>query len=241
MEEVEFIQQIMIATPPKKTMFNYFSRLPPKTTIEENPRKAAPLLNKQHVERFQAGQDKFDDEILSSFNGSTNDQNYLKTLKSGEYKPFSTHKSTRGPMRAHLLQFHHDIRPPYFGTWQKKSKLVTARRPFGQDTQVFDYEVDSEAEWDIGGPGDSIKGDDSEDDETDLPNEDDAGLEEVFVPDGYLSNDELDSDDDDRQFGLTEFSTKKGNMKPIVMGINNLSDADVNFLSRFSCVLDYCH
>lgn len=28
-------------------------------------------------------------------------------------------------------------RPPYYGTWRKKSKFVTARRPFGRDTVSY--------------------------------------------------------------------------------------------------------
>lgn len=36
-------------------------------------------------------------------------------------------------MKAKLLQFHDNRRPPYWGTWRKKSTAVCPRRPFGQD------------------------------------------------------------------------------------------------------------
>lgn len=36
-------------------------------------------------------------------------------------------------MRAKYLLFHENHRPAYRGTWRKKSSLVTARRPFGQE------------------------------------------------------------------------------------------------------------
>ena len=122
--------------------------------------------------------------------------NYIKSIKSNQHKPFKVHRKPRGPLRAKLLQHHEDIRPPYYGTWQRKSKIVTGRRPFAQDEDVFDYEVDSEAEWDIGGPGESLKGDDSEDDEE----LDDYEIDmKTFVPHGYVSDDEVEihSDQED--------------------------------------------
>lgn len=122
--------------------------------------------------------------------------NYLKSIKSGQYKPFRIHRKPRGPLRAKLLQHHEDIRPPYFGTWQRKSKVITGRRPFALDEEVFDYEVDSEAEWDIGGPGESLKGDDSEDDEE----LDDYEIDmKTFVPHGYVSDDEIEIHSDQEE------------------------------------------
>ena len=59
-------------------------------------------------------------------------------------------------MRAKLLQFEEDIRPPYFGTWRKKTKFISARRPFGQDTQLFDYDNDSANEWEEPEDGEDI-------------------------------------------------------------------------------------
>lgn len=35
--------------------------------------------------------------------------------------------------RAKLLFFSENRRPPYYGTWRKKSKSVNPRRPFGKD------------------------------------------------------------------------------------------------------------
>lgn len=185
-------KQPATATPSKKTMFNYFTKLPSKTKIiEENPRKEAPTFNKQHVEQFQARVDVFDAELLSD---SPHETNYLQALKAGNSKPFHIDRKPRGLLRARLMQFCEDVRPPYFGTWQKKSKQISGRRPFHQDTEVFNYEVDSEAEWDIGGPGESLKGDDSEDDEDGL---DDYEIDmKTFVPHGYVSDDEINSDDD---------------------------------------------
>lgn len=36
--------------------------------------------------------------------------------------------------RAKLLKFQENRRPPYYGTWRKKSQKVGPRKPFAQDT-----------------------------------------------------------------------------------------------------------
>lgn len=36
-------------------------------------------------------------------------------------------------MRAKYLHFADNRRPPYYGTWRKRSKLISARHPLGQD------------------------------------------------------------------------------------------------------------
>lgn len=58
-----------------------------------------------------------------------------------------------------LFSFHENRRPPYkgvhlgnksvifTGSWQKKSKVVSARTPFARD-ETIDYECDSDAEFD---------------------------------------------------------------------------------------------
>lgn len=48
-----------------------------------------------------------------------------------------------------LLQFHDNHRPAYFGSYSKKSAVVTPRRPFARDVGLFDYEVDSDDEWEV--------------------------------------------------------------------------------------------
>jgi hypothetical protein len=46
-----------------------------------------------------------------------------------------------------LLSFHENHRPAYFGTFSKKSSFVSARRPFAKDTELVNYEYDSEEDW----------------------------------------------------------------------------------------------
>ncbi|KAG6441605.1 chromatin assembly factor 1 subunit A [Manduca sexta] len=102
----------------------------------------------------------------------------------------------REKLRPKLLSFHENRRPPYWGTWRKKSASIKPRKPFGQDQKQLDYEVDSDEEWEEEQEGESIDGsaagsdDEQEADEYEVDNE-------VFVPHGYLSDEEATMDDDD--------------------------------------------
>jgi len=40
-------------------------------------------------------------------------------------------------MRAKYLHFADNRRPPYYGTWRKRSQMISARRPLGQDKVVY--------------------------------------------------------------------------------------------------------
>nr|CAD7441205.1 unnamed protein product [Timema bartmani] len=88
--------------------------------------------------------------------------------------------------RPKCLLFAENRRPPYWGTWTKKSSLIGPRRPFGKEEKLFDYEVDSDDEWEEEEPGESLHGSDDEkesEDEYEVDNE-------FFVPHGYLSDEE---------------------------------------------------
>ncbi|CAH2234329.1 jg7468 [Pararge aegeria aegeria] len=99
-------------------------------------------------------------------------------------------------LRPKLLAFHDNRRPPYWGTWRKKSSFIKARQPFKTDEKLLDYEVDSDDDWEEEQDGESIDGsaagsDDEQDaDEYEVDNE-------VFVPHGYLSDEEATMDEDD--------------------------------------------
>ncbi|XP_068449101.1 chromatin assembly factor 1 subunit A [Clinocottus analis] len=94
-----------------------------------------------------------------------------------------------GPMK--LLQFHANYRPAYWGTWSKKSSHISARCPLKQDKDLFDYEVDSDEEWEEEEPGESLSHSEGEDEEeAGEGGEDDSDDDGFFVPHGYLSDDE---------------------------------------------------
>lgn len=97
--------------------------------------------------------------------------------------------------RAKFYKFYENRRPPYFGTWRKKTTVITPRCPFALDKKFFDYDVDSDLEWEEEEPGESLGGSDdekekeSEDDDYEVDNE-------WFVPHGHLSEEELQDDDE---------------------------------------------
>lgn len=142
--------------------------------------------------------------------------------------------SKRTLMRAKLLQFHENHRPPYYGTWRKKSKTIKPRNPCQKDDVHFDYEVDSDDEWEEG-EGESLRGSDDE-----KESEDDYEVDnETFVPHGYLSDEEVQEEEDAEDMNPeaqklklkllgeefeAELSEKTERLKPILVGpmwINN--------------------
>ncbi|XP_062560898.1 chromatin assembly factor 1 subunit A [Armigeres subalbatus] len=97
--------------------------------------------------------------------------------------------------RAKYFLFEENRRPPYRGTWRKQSTQIKPRRPFVQDTKFFDYEVDSDDEWEEEEPGESLHGSDDEKD-VDPVEEDYEVDNDFFVPHGHLSDEEMQAEDD---------------------------------------------
>ncbi|RWS11144.1 chromatin assembly factor 1 subunit A-like protein [Dinothrombium tinctorium] len=96
--------------------------------------------------------------------------------------------------RAKLLQFRENTRPPYFGTFRKKSLFISGRRPFHKDDGLFNYDVDSDEEWEEEEEGEEIK--DSESEKSVDENEK-YEIDDFFVPHGYLSDDEQEGANED--------------------------------------------
>jgi len=142
---------------------------------------------------------------------------YLHELRNRSHMPYMHAKHSKTQMktddeitdgsqgesktyRAKLLQFHENLRPAYFGTWRKKSAHITGRRPFGREMELFDYEIDSDLEWEEEEEGEIIKDDESEKDKLEDEEEedqegDDYELDDFFVPHGHLSDDENQDDE----------------------------------------------
>jgi len=55
-------------------------------------------------------------------------------------------KAMKQGARLKLLQFHRNYRPAFYGTFRKKTKL-TGKVPFRKDEKLFDYNFDSDEEW----------------------------------------------------------------------------------------------
>lgn len=197
-----------------KNIMNKFLKIKPnveKPQSKKSPVEAANFLFKP----FQLGQnqtlaqvvpdwvkrkfivDKFD----SSFENQNQDQLYLHELHGG-YKPHKGMKRKSFPdiiiesrenftpdtkiCKIKFLQFHDNHRPPYRGTFSKKSKQVIGRRPFAKDKTYLNYEVDSDQEWEEEDEGEDIKSESG----SEKGPEDYEIDNEFFVPHGYLSEDE---------------------------------------------------
>ncbi|XP_063627294.1 chromatin assembly factor 1 subunit A-like [Cydia splendana] len=121
-------------------------------------------------------------------------------------------EATREKLRPKLFSFHENKRPPYWGTWRKKSAFVTARRPFGQEKQL-DYDVDSDEDWEEEQEGESLDGSVAGDD--DEPDDDYEVDNEVFVPHGYLSDEEATMDEEEDKDNVLSLSpeTQKARLK----------------------------
>jgi hypothetical protein len=95
-------------------------------------------------------------------------------------------------------------RPPYFGRMDRRSSIVTGRRPFAKEKEeVVDYDWDSEEDWEP--DGEDIVNSDGEDDGEEGVEEGDG----FVVPDGTYSDDEGIEAGGDRLVGISTTSTAK--------------------------------
>ncbi|BHF75119.1 Chromatin assembly factor 1, subunit A [Sparganum proliferum] len=109
-----------------------------------------------------------------------------------------------------LFQFVENYRPAYYGTWRRRSLVITGRHPFAKDELQLDYEIDSDDEWEEEEPGESITQSEDEEDE-EVGDEDDDEDAKFLVPHGYLSDDEgIDADGGGEEAG-------GGNSEPLEM------------------------
>lgn len=81
------------------------------------------------------------------------------------------------------------------GTFSKRSSIISGRKPFAQDPELFNYDYDSEAEWEA-------EEEDGEDIENSIGSDDEAGegddlqYDEFFLKDNDFGSD-ADSDGED--------------------------------------------
>ncbi|CAL1678089.1 unnamed protein product [Lasius platythorax] len=122
-----------------------------------------------------------------------------------------THKLEKH--RPKLLQFSENRRPPYWGTWRKRSNVLNPRRPFAKE-KLFDYEIDSDDEWEEEEPGESLKGSDDEKDEENLEENEYDVDNEFMVPHGYLSDGEAQADEEE----VEDMSPQTQKMKLKILG-----------------------
>lgn len=97
-----------------------------------------------------------------------------------------------------VFHFHEDYRPPYRGTFSKKSSVISGRRPFARDSEQLNYEYDSEEEYEEeDADGEDIGDSEGEDD----------GEDNELVFDDFFKRDEDAASDLDRSAGPQSYST----------------------------------
>ncbi|KAI9484131.1 MAG: chromatin assembly factor 1 subunit A-domain-containing protein [Benjaminiella poitrasii] len=125
--------------------------------------------------------------------------------------------NVRLALRMKLLQFSENVRPAYHGTFTQKSRAVNGRRPFAQDNDILEYDVDSEAEWEPEGEGEDIHSDNEEEEDvnSDVIDPDDAGW---LVPEGYLSDNEgVEGEYDDERVIHKSLQSSKNTSKRVAI------------------------
>ncbi|XP_017869598.1 PREDICTED: chromatin assembly factor 1 subunit A-B [Drosophila arizonae] len=146
--------------------------------------KRKPLASKRDARLQRCAKDEEDDD----------DVQVVDDLVNAVGTPIVVERPKQVPwMRAKYLHFADNRRPPYYGTWRKRSQVITARRPLGQDKAYFDYEVDSDCEWEEEEPGESLSASEDEK-ERESEEESEEEYNEWFVPHGHLSDEELQND-----------------------------------------------
>lgn len=115
---------------------------------------------------------------------TNNDVDIFNPLQSANHfnsTQYATLKEVHVDNRKKFLKFNEDYRPPYWGTFSKRSSIISGRRPFAKDYNLLNYDVDSEAEWEEEDPdGEDIDVSDNEDDEDEG---NDLVYDDVIVPD----------------------------------------------------------
>ncbi|EPB77930.1 hypothetical protein ANCCEY_03014 [Ancylostoma ceylanicum] len=137
---------------------------------------------------------KLEDDILKQHE-EVSQTSYLSSLA---INPKKLVGAPINPMRAKLYQFHDNYRPPYYGTWRTRSKVITGRRPFSTVEETIDYEVDSDAEWEEE-PSDAEECKSDEEDDAGGDSDVDSDHEAFFVEPGYLSDGEGDEAEEDAE------------------------------------------
>lgn len=116
--------------------------------------------------------------------------------------------------RIKFLYFHENNRPGYIGTYSKSSTIISGRKFYAKDNTLFDYEYDSDDEWEQG-EGETLSDDDNECEEDD-DEEQQVGF---VVPDDYFSEDELQDNETVQLSSKTKIRTNtQGDLIPIVHG-----------------------
>jgi hypothetical protein len=88
--------------------------------------------------------------------------------------------------KVRTLSFWEDHRPAYVGTVSRKSRIICGRRPLAKDTELLNYEYDSEEDWEEEVEGEDLNETDEEEEE--------PGANELEYDDFFCRDDDYGSD-----------------------------------------------
>jgi len=133
--------------------------------------------------------------------------------------PYSEPREVTLFNRKKFLCFDEDVRPAYCGTWSKRSRAATGRRPFGKERR-FDYEYDSEAEWE---EGDEEGGEDVGDEDADAKDKQEDNEEANYdYADGWMRDDD-DYGSDEEDGGMRAIRKEVGSAIESSLGTEKVS------------------
>ncbi|VEU33534.1 unnamed protein product [Pseudo-nitzschia multistriata] len=219
-KKLEETKKLQTVTKQKASFRSFFAAAPKKVTNDQHKKALNTCIDLTcdsfDADSFRAKLDASDDalpfalkENKRSATAMASRKRRTKPVAVSVYKTVEADKTEWGasdyleqttievPNRYRFLSFHEDCRPPYRGSWSKKSSIVTGKTPFRKDVAIFDYEYDSEAEWE---EGDDELGENVDDDSKN--GEDEADLEgnaKVYdFEDGFCVADDrlLDNEED---------------------------------------------
>jgi hypothetical protein len=173
----------------------------------------------------------FDDNAMDVDNKEASLENYLSIIRQRKMKNLIKKRKeekeklkmesdiidlTEGGVIPHykmkLFQFFENHRPAYYGTWRKNTKVISGRHPFKKDTELLDYDFDSEIEWVADEEGEECLSDEEDEEEDIIESQYEQGDDDGWlVPHGYLSDDEGVEEDIDKVNKLD----KKNDPKPM--------------------------
>lgn len=99
----------------------------------------------------------------------------------------------RSSKKNKYFSIHTEYRPDYYGTFSKSSSVVSGRHPFAMDHALFNYEVDSDDEWeDEPDDAESVVSDGELDEDDDVDALGNSLRKDGLADDGWLMPEEED-------------------------------------------------
>ncbi|CAG8558572.1 11390_t:CDS:2 [Diversispora eburnea] len=126
----------------------------PRKTTNANPSKPMNMTNASLLKFFSPIQkepkkeakesEKYIKEFLSKMRSELLKKRGIKNVVSIKKLMQQSQPSEKGKIWMKLLQFCDNCRPAYYGTWTKASQKISPRNPFVKDTDILNYDYDSD-------------------------------------------------------------------------------------------------